>query len=145
MTVVMADAPVLIAGSCSYSNMQQPLEQVEEWVAAAGGGFERAAAEEAAGGAVTLNVTDALLPEFCELRRCVARRGPAPLGSRASACVPLTIFLACVRACAMCRGSRDVCLAVQLWQRRRPDAGVASARCDAPWTPSRSRARAWWS
>ena len=109
MTVVMADAPVLIAGSCSYSNMQQPLEQVEEWVAAAGGGVERAAAEEAAGGAVTLSVTDALLPEFCELRWCVAPCAPRParLGSRASACV--CAFSQCVLAqcaahamCALC-------------------------------------------
>ena len=71
LSAAIFDAPVLIADSCLCSNVQQPLEQVEVWVAAVGGGFERGAAEEAAGGAVTLSVTDALLPELCELRWCI--------------------------------------------------------------------------
>ena len=58
---------MLAAAEFSRSNV---LDQVEEWVAATGTQRVRkqGAAEEAAGGAVTLSVTDALLPELCELR-----------------------------------------------------------------------------
>ena len=58
---------------------------------------------------LTLNVTDALLPELCELRWCVAPCAPRPaqLVPHASACVS-AFGLLCVLLRNVC-GSREVC------------------------------------
>ena len=42
----MAAAPLLFATDWSHSNVQQPMEQVEQWAAAAGGGFQLEAAHD---------------------------------------------------------------------------------------------------
>ena len=71
----MAAAPLLFATSWSHSNVQQPMEQVEQWAAAAGGGFQLEAAHDLPGGA-DMSATVALLPELCNFRRCVLRSEP---------------------------------------------------------------------
>ena len=67
----MAAAPLLFATSWSHSNVQQPMEQVEQWAAAAGGGFQLEAAHDLPG--ADMSATVALLPELCNFRRCVLR------------------------------------------------------------------------